>query len=188
MSKAIFELLSQLNSEIESKLNDVKVPGAVKAYIFGGCAVHILTNARGSNDLDVEIEATTQLDIGSVVIELNDVYFNDPIEGDMQLILDDTFQIGITPVVSPDYKERAIPLCDGKQVLQVYLVNPVDIAISKLSRCAVNDVKDIVEIYKNKRFTLEEFSQACKEALEYTATPDSLRKNIDHVIMTLSSI
>lgn len=35
--------------------------GAVKAFIFGGCAFHIHTNARGSNDIDAEIQAIQQL-------------------------------------------------------------------------------------------------------------------------------
>lgn len=52
MSKAIFDLLSQLNDEIESRMKNATKAGSVKAYVFGGCAVHMFTNARGSNDLD----------------------------------------------------------------------------------------------------------------------------------------
>ncbi len=188
MSKAVFELLAQLNDEIESRLTNVKTAGAIKAYIFGGCAVHIYTNARGSNDLDIEIQAAEKLDLHSLIVELDDVYFTDPESGDMQLTLDDTFQVGITPVMFPDYQDRAIPLNVGSQVLHVFLVSPIDVAISKLSRCAPDDINDILAIYKKKRFTIEEFKVAAFEALDYTATPDSLRKNIDHVILRLQSV
>ena len=188
MSKAIFDLLSQLNEEIESQLSNATKAGAVKAYVFGGCAVHMFTNARGSNDLDVEVEAAEKLDVHSLVLELDNVYFTDPNDGEMQLVMDDTFQIGITPVVSPDYKNRAIPLNEGNQVLHTYLVSAVDIAVSKLSRCASGDVEDILAMYKKKRFTLDEFTEAAEEALEYTATPDSLRFDIDHVILELKSV
>jgi hypothetical protein len=188
LSKAVFELLKQLNAEIESQLTDTDRPGLVKVYIFGGCAVHMYTNARGSNDLDVEIEAAEKLDFHSLIVELDTVYFTDPIDGLSQLDLDDTFQIGITPVVFPDYKERAIPLNEGEQKLHIYLVSPLDIAISKLSRCATDDMKGIVEIYKKGRFTLDEFKGAAKEAHDYTATPDSLQRNIDHVILELESV
>ena len=148
----------------------------------------MFTNARGSNDLDVEVEAAEKLDVHSLVLELDNVYFTDPNDGEMQLLMDDTFQIGITPVVSPDYKNRAIPLNEGNQVLHTYLVSAVDIAVSKLSRCASGDVEDILAMYKKKRFTLDEFIEAAEEALEYTATPDSLRFDIDHVILELKSV
>lgn len=32
-------------------------PGSIKAFLFGGCAMHILTNSRGSGDIDVEFSA-----------------------------------------------------------------------------------------------------------------------------------
>lgn len=188
LSNAVFDLLRQLNDEIEGKLAETDQAGLVKVYIFGGCAVHMYTNARGSNDLDIEVEAAEMLDVHSLVVELDTVYFTDPVEGDMHLDLDDTFQIGITPVVFPDYKKRAIPLNEGAQKLHIYLVSPLDIAISKLSRCATDDIKDIVEIYRKGRFTLDEFKEAAREALDYTATPGSLQQNIVHVILTLENV
>ncbi|WGW64053.1 hypothetical protein P7I89_06060 [Pseudomonas aeruginosa] len=36
-------------------------PGSLKVFIFGGCAVHLLTHARGSADIDAEIEAARVL-------------------------------------------------------------------------------------------------------------------------------
>lgn len=188
LSKAVFELLKQLNDEIESQIIDTDKAGLVTVYIFGGCAVHMYTNARGSNDLDVEVEAAEKLDVDSLLVELDTVYFTDPVSGHSQLDLDDTFQIGITPVVFPDYKERAIPLNVGEQKLHIYLVSPLDIAISKLSRCATDDIKDIAAIFKNGLFTLDEFRAVAKDAHDYSATPESLKQNIDHVILTLQSV
>jgi hypothetical protein len=115
-------------------------------------------------------------------------YFNDPDTGLSQLTLDNSFQVGITPVVFPDFKERAIPLNETNQKLHIYLVSPLDIAISKLSRCATDDVLDIVEMYKSNRFTINEFIIATKEAHHYSATPDSLQQNIDHVILKLKNV
>lgn len=139
-------------------------------------------------DLDIEVEAAEKLNVHSLVLELDNVYFTDPNDGEMQLVMDDTFQIGITPIVSPDYKSRAIPLNEGNQVLHTYLISAVDIAVSKLSRCATGDVEDILAMYKKGRFSLDEFTEAAEEALEYTATPDSLQLDIDHVILALRSI
>src|SRR3546814_8939187 len=41
-------------------------PGSLKVFVFGGCAVHLLTHARGSADIDAEIEAA-RVDRKSVV-------------------------------------------------------------------------------------------------------------------------
>lgn len=41
--------------------------GSLKVYIFGGCAVHLLTHARGSADIDAEIEAAKVLKADEVI-------------------------------------------------------------------------------------------------------------------------
>lgn len=42
-------------------LLDGNPPGSLKVFVFGGCAVHLLTHARGSADIDAEIEAARVL-------------------------------------------------------------------------------------------------------------------------------
>lgn len=187
LSKAIVELLSQVDDRIAKYLFTEEKAGSIKAYIFGGCAVHLYTNARGSNDLDVEFEAIDKLDLNEVVLDIDDVYFNDPDTGESVLVLDDGFNIGLTPVLTPDYKERAAPFFIGENGLEAFLADPIDIAVSKLSRCAADDVIDIISLYRKKCFNLEEFRCEAIAALEYSATPDGLRSNIDHVILKLES-
>lgn len=175
-AKAIFEIFSQLRLLLEKK-HETLAPGSVKAYVFGGCAVHLYTNARGSNDLDAELNAATQLDVNSVILELDPVYFDDPIEGESSLNWDDNFNIGL-PSLGPDYKDNAIPLVDGDSVLHVFLVSAVDIAVSKLSRLAADDLSDIIALYKAGLFTLEDFRRVAQDAVDYSATPESLVSNV----------
>ncbi|WP_228278525.1 MULTISPECIES: hypothetical protein [Acinetobacter] len=53
---AILKLFQELEDWIS--MNHQYLPhGAVKTFIFGGCAFHIHTNARGSNDIDAEIQS-----------------------------------------------------------------------------------------------------------------------------------
>ncbi|MGL0953214.1 DUF6036 family nucleotidyltransferase [Vibrio vulnificus] len=183
LAKAIFELFDGLAQLIEEKHGDLPA-GSIKAYVFGGCAVHLYTNARGSNDLDAELNAANKLDISSIILELDPVYFDDPEVGESTLDWDANFNIGL-PSLGPDYKENAIPLVCGDSILHISLVSAVDIAVSKLSRLAEDDLKDIIALFKAKRFSLEDFKQVAQDAIDYSATPDSLQSNVEFAITAI---
>ncbi|MEI8633591.1 DUF6036 family nucleotidyltransferase [Vibrio sp. PP-XX7] len=168
---------------IEEKHGDLPA-GSIKAYVFGGCAVHLYTNARGSNDLDAELNAANKLDISSIILELDPVYFDDPEVGESTLDWDANFNIGL-PSLGPDYKENAIPLVYGDSILHISLVSAVDIAVSKLSRLAEDDLKDIIALFKAKRFSLEDFKQVAQDAIDYSSTPDSLQSNVEFAITAI---
>lgn len=68
MGKAILELVDKLSEILAEKGNP---PGSCRAYIFGGCALHLHTKARGSSDLDVELEAAEKISMGELVLELD---------------------------------------------------------------------------------------------------------------------
>lgn len=183
LAKAIFELFDDFAQLIKDRHGELTA-GSIKAYVFGGCAVHLYTNARGSNDLDAELNAASKLDISSIILELDPVYFDDPEEGESTLDWDVNFNIGL-PSLGPDYKENAIPLVSGKSILHVFLVSAVDIAVSKLSRLAEDDLKDIIALYKAKRFDLEDFKRVAQDAVTYSATPDSLQSNVNFAITAI---
>lgn len=184
LAKAILQLLEQLDEQLSKRICDAET-GGCKVYIFGGCAIHLLTNSRGSNDLDVEVEAAQRLSLSEVVIDLNDVYFDDPKEGQSLLVLDENFNIGLSPVVSPDYKNRAWLLESFGGSLDVYVLAPIDLAISKLVRCAADDVQDILSLFSCGHLTLEEFQNKAEEASCFYTNPEKLRSNIEHVILSV---
>jgi hypothetical protein len=161
--------------------------GSVKAYVFGGCAIHLYTNARGSNDLDAELEAAKKLNIESVILDLDPVYFDDPQSGPSSLDWDTSFNTGI-PSLSSGYKSDTIPLVSGDNILHVHLVNAVDIAVSKLSRLAPDDMSDIIALYQAKRFVLDDFIFSAQDAVDYSATPGSLQSNVNFAITTLQEL
>lgn len=183
LSKAIFELFEGLEDSLRAKYDELP-SGVVKAYIFGGCAVHIYTNARGSNDLDTEFEASRQLDLDSVLLDVDTVYFEDPAFGPSSLYLDRSFNTGLASV-SPSYKDTAVGLVTGEHKLHIFLVSALEVAVSKLSRLAEDDLKDIIAMYDAKRFDLEAFIATSSEAVAYSPTPDSLKSNVDYAIRQL---
>lgn len=186
LSKAIFELFGSFEAALNHVTGDLP-PGSVKAFIFGGCALHIHTNARGSNDLDVELEATQHLKADDIRLELDPVYFEDENGLPSILELDTQFNTALASV-SPDYKERAILLAGGNKLLHLYLVAAVDVAVSKLGRLASDDMQDIRRLYQAGGFDLQAFETIAQDALDYYATPRPLELNINHALRELRKL
>lgn len=186
LSKAIFELFGNFEAALHQTAENLP-SGSIKAYIFGGCALHIHTNARGSNDLDVELEAAQHLKTDEIRLELDPVYFEDENGLPSILELDTQFNTALASV-SPDYKERAILLAGGDKLLHIYLVSAVDLAVSKLGRLASDDMQDIRRLYQAGGFNLQIFETIAQDALDYYATPKPLELNINHVLRELRKL
>ncbi|BCX72222.1 hypothetical protein KTJ16_14115 [Acinetobacter bereziniae] len=184
---AIFKLFQELEDYI-AKNNQNLPHGAIKAYIFGGCAFHIHTNARGSNDIDAEIQAIQQLKKQDILLflENNDIEYLDQNNLETNLEFDRSFNTSLASV-DPDYVERAIPLVSNR-IVEVYLVSGLDLAISKLARLSDRDIQDIKELYLNNKFSLESFKKSANNAEMYYATPEQLYSNIQYMVSILSEL
>jgi hypothetical protein len=182
MAKAIFEMFDNLADFLEDR---GAKPGSCKAYIFGGCALHLHTNARGSSDLDIELEAMDRISPNELVLALDEVFFDDPETGPSSIVFDPNF----TPTLAPlheDYQEDAIWLNRNEEdsTIWVYLVQKVDLAISKLGRYGDQDIDDIHTLFDHG-LSIEEFKYRAEEARKYfPGNLDRLTGNITHVIKT----
>ncbi|OJS98108.1 hypothetical protein BEE62_17580 [Marinobacter nauticus] len=182
MAKAIFEMFDNLANFLEDR---GAKPGSCKAYIFGGCALHLHTNARGSSDLDIELEAMDRISPNELVLALDEVFFDDPETGPSSIVFDPNF----TPTLAPlheDYQEDAIWLNRNEEdsPVWVYLVQKVDLAISKLGRYGDQDIDDIHTLFDHG-LSIEEFKYRAEEARKYfPGNLDRLTGNITHVIKT----
>jgi hypothetical protein len=61
LGSVILKLFDKLKESIKSQYPTLPA-GYVKAYIFGGAAMHIYTNARSSHDVDTDWNASLKLD------------------------------------------------------------------------------------------------------------------------------
>lgn len=185
MSKAILKLFHELENYISA--NHTNLPhGAVKAFIFGGCAFHIHTNARGSNDVDAEIQAIPLLKKEDIIIflEQNDIEYIDENNLETNLEFDRGFNTSLASI-DPDYIDRTIPLITDS-IVEVYLVSALDLAISKLARLSDRDIKDIQSLFLLKKFSLDQFKISANNAKDYYATPEQLESNIQYMTSLLS--
>ncbi|MGY8832638.1 MAG: DUF6036 family nucleotidyltransferase, partial [Pseudomonadales bacterium] len=90
-------------------LLDGSPPGSLKVIIFGGCAVHLLTHARGSADIDAEIEAARVLRTDEIMaIYTPPEGYEDNYGRDLQVYLDQNYTNALGPL-HEDYRDRAIP-------------------------------------------------------------------------------
>lgn len=182
MAKAIFEMFDNLAGFLKDRGAG---PGSCKAYIFGGCALHLHTNARGSSDLDVELAAMERLSPEELTLALDEVFFEDPQTGPSSIVFDPTF----TPTLAPlheDYQEDAIWLNRNEEhsPIWVYLVQKVDLAVSKLGRYGDQDIDDIHTLFDNG-LSIDEFRERAEEARKYyPGNLDRLTGSIAHVITT----
>jgi len=164
LSKAVLKFFNHIEGDV---LQRTSQPGAIKAYIFGGCAFHIHTNARGSNDIDVEFNSAKWITGQDLVFSKQFITYQD--EGlRKQVSLDHNF----TPMLGPlheDYADDAIQLQTRfkDSPLWLYVVTAEDLAISKLGRYSERDRSDILMLLNKKKMNVDFFEQRATEAINY---------------------
>ena len=152
---ALAEGLRKLFKELEERIALSK-PLAV--YLAGGMAVHLYTAKRVTTYVDAEFA-------GRVFIP-NDLMVEITMEdGSSQLIYLDTNYNSTFALMHEDYREDAIPVHLGLEHIQVYVLSPVDLAVSKIARLASNDCEDIQELIRLGLTTAEEIEQRAKSAV-----------------------
>jgi hypothetical protein len=139
-----------------------KLPEPVDVCIAGGVAVHALTGARVSDDVDT-IFSHRVLVPKDLVVGWRDA------QGFMRALCFDYNYSPVFGLLHPDYPERAIPLVwDSPKPLRLRVLAPVDLAISKLARFADQDRDDIRLLIARGLLTdAEQFSCLAEEALSY---------------------
>ncbi|MEL6441398.1 MAG: DUF6036 family nucleotidyltransferase [Cyanobacteria bacterium J06621_8] len=178
-SQAVFRMFNNLASNLGDTLPDNSSEiTLIKAYLFGGCAVHFHTGPRVTNDVDARLERVRSFP--NQTITISPVYFKDENGLRKTLIFDRNFDISLA-TLDPAYEDRALLLYTTESnLVEIYLVSAVDIAVSKLGRFGENDKKDIENLYKNNLFSIREFLELAYEAHSYCAiTPDKLIFNIE---------
>ena len=155
---------------------DVLVPvygsgekGVFQAIVFGGCAVHIHTQARGSADIDAEV-ASHGLAKKSDIIALlgEDAYVFTDDAGVVQILeLDISFNTTLAPL-HEDYEDRVIRLMIQSHApnVEVYVASALDVAISKLGRFGERD-QNIQTLLQLPYVDIEEFERLAREAISY---------------------
>jgi hypothetical protein len=171
--KAFAEIAARIAAPLAAA-DRAKLP--VKMYLAGGAAVHCYTGARTTGDIDAVFSRRLLLP------DDLDVNYIDA-KGQARLLYFDRQYNDTLALMHEDAQDDAIPLplvgVDPK-LLEVRLLAPVDLAVSKIGRFEVHDQEDIAALARERLITAKEVRKRAEEALRgYVGSVSGVRVSIE---------
>jgi hypothetical protein len=171
------EAFRQIVARISAALKQVPVSALpVKMYVAGGAALHFYTGERVSRDIDAVFSQRIALP------DDLDIAYRDA-DGAAHLLYFDRQYNDTLSLMHEDAHDDSIPLSlDGidARVLDVRLLAPVDLAVSKISRFSERDRSDIASLARHQHIDSTRLRQRAEEALTgYVGSLDRVRGSIE---------
>ena len=166
---ALAQGLKALLRQLEERL---ALQSPLKVFLAGGMAVHLYTASRVTTDVDAEFGSRVFLPSDLVV----DVRLED---GTRELLYFDTNYNATFALMHEDYLDDAIALDMGVPQIRLYVLSPLDLAVSKIARFADNDKEDIAGLVRLGLTTANEIEQRATQAMAgYVGGLPMLRLNL----------
>ncbi len=148
----------------------------IRMYVAGGAALHFYTGERVSRDVDAVFSRRIALP------DNLDIAYRDA-DGAARLLYFDRQYSDSLSLMHEDAQNDSIPLSlEGIDagVLDVRLLAPLDLAVSKISRFSEHDRNDIASLARHKLIGSAALRQRAKEALAgYVGSVDRVRGSIE---------
>jgi Nucleotidyltransferase of unknown function (DUF6036) len=165
LATGLRELLQQLVARLS-----LRKP--LNVYLAGGMAIHLYTAHRVTTDVDAEFGGRVHLPsdlMREITLE----------DGGQHLVYLDTNYNSSFALMHEDYLHDAVAVDLDVEWLQVFVLSPVDLAVSKIARFAENDQEDIAALVRLGLTTADEIEQRANQALVgYVGGEAMLRLNI----------
>jgi hypothetical protein len=167
----------QIVGRIAAALHDVPAADLpIKMYVAGGAALHFYTGERVSRDIDAVFSRRIALpeDLEVAYRDADGaarlLYFDRQYNDSLSLIHEDAFVDSIP---------LSLPRIDGQRI-DVRLLTPLDLAVSKLSRFSEQDRNDIMSLVRHRDVHSAALRVRAEEALSgYIGSTDRIRGSID---------
>ncbi len=157
----------------------------VKMYVAGGAALHFYTGERVSRDVDAVFSHRIALP------DNLDIAYRDA-DGAARLLYFDRQYNDTLSLMHEDAHDDAIPLSlqgIDPRVLDVRLLTPLDLAVSKLSRFSERDRGDISSLARHQQVGSSALRRRAQEALVgYVGNTDRIRGSIDTACRIIEDI
>ena len=166
----------ELAARIAASLRDVP-PRAlpIRMYVAGGAALHFHTGERVSVDVDAVFSRRIALPDGL------EVAYRDE-DGSARLLYFDRQYNDTLGLMHEDAQDDSIPLTledIDSRVLDVRILTPVDLAVSKLGRFSEQDRADIAALARRGLVSATDLERRALDSLEiYVGDTQRLRGNI----------
>jgi len=171
--KAFAEVLSRIQQALQGSRPDVF---PIRMVVAGGSALHLLTGARVSEDVDAVFSKRVLLN------EDVEVSYRDADGRARVLYLDRNYNDTLGLMHEDAHKDARpvdIPGIDNKQI-DVRILAPLDLAVSKLSRFSDQDRDDVLLLAREGLIDPASLRKRAEQALGgYVGDLDSVRISID---------
>ena len=176
---ALAQGLRELLKQLEERLSLAK---PLTIYLAGGMAVHLYTSARVTTDVDAEYSARVHIpDDVMVTINLED--------GTPQVIYLDKNYNSSFALMHEDYRDDSIPVDLGLKHVVVRVLQPVDLAVSKIARLAENDREDIASLVRLGLTNANQIEQRASAAIAgFVGGQSSLLVNLKDALSLARSV
>jgi hypothetical protein len=165
LAAGLIELIRQLDQSLE-------LTEPVQMYIAGGMATHLYTASRVTADVDAEFSKRFLVPADLLV---------ETAEGNM-LYLDASYNSTFA-LMHEDYLSDAIKVPMGSDHIEVYVLSPVDLIVSKIARLSGPDLGDIQSLIWSMCITAEEIEKRATEALSgYVGNMSTVKMNLADVL------
>lgn len=174
---AYVKAFGEVVKKIVSRLKDVdpkQLP--IKLYVAGGAALHMHTGSRVSVDIDgvfsrrLVIDDALEVSYRDVDGRVRLLYLDRNYNDTLGLLHEDAYA---------DSKRLELPGNDGK-VIEVRVLTPLDLAVSKLARFSDQDREDIEMLARDKLIDAALLRKRAEEALGgYVGETGTVRTSID---------
>jgi hypothetical protein len=179
---AFREVVSRLESSLAG-LSKSALP--IRMYVAGGAALHLYTGERVSRDIDATFSHRIALP------ENLEVAYQDP-DGAARLLYFDRQYNDTLGLLHEDAQDDSIPLVlEGveSRVLEVRLLSPIDLAVSKIGRFTSQDRDDIASLARRKLVTSAAVRRRAEEALRgYVGDTTRVQGAIDLAVRVVADI
>ena len=168
---------AKIMSRIESALGPKRPAKPVTVCVAGGAAMHFYTGERFSNDIDAKILARVMLDPQGLQV----AYRGE--DGHARLLYFDTQYNDSYALLHENAYDDALPISvegvDSRR-LEVRLLRPLDLAVSKLSRFSEQDQDDIRALASAGLIDATALRRRAEAALpDYVGNLDRIRGSIE---------
>ena len=171
--KALLEVLRRVQEQLKASQSKA-LP--VRMYIAGGAALHLLTGERVTEDVDATFSRKVLFD-RDIEVSYRDadgrarfMYLDRSYNDTLGLLHEDAYD---------DSRPVELPGIDPK-VLQVRMLSPLDLAVSKLARFADQDRLDIELLARQGLIRSAKLRKRAMEALGgYVGNASSVRTSIE---------
>ena len=166
------DLARGLKTLVETLEARIGLRDPIKMFIAGGMAAHLYTGLRVTTDVDAEFSKRILLP-SDLIVET---------AGGTMLYVDASYNSTFA-LMHEDYLDDALPVPLGTDLIEVYMLSPIDLVISKIARFAGPDAEDIAGVISRFHIRAEAIQQRAEEALGgYVGNTDYLRMNLREVL------